>query len=380
MNSRKAKVENIGWTLGNECPYRCFYCYSMLAREKGKNLFPEAVERIVQQLSVNEIKTVNLGGNEPLFTNGINPKDTLLPFIIEKLIEKGIVVGLTTAGITINYLAEHYSKIFQVLNDVDVSLDSPYPEEHNTNRRAPLFKQALATLNLCKEAGIEHTIVMCGMSWNLSDQHIDDLIDLARKTSSNVRINYLKPTEVKHLHVMPSAKQFYGSAQRLISASQVEELGEPLLESLFLGSESSRGCPCGVKSFRIHSITPDGRVPVSPCVYLHSYRVGDLLVDDLYDIINSPQFEEFRKRNSNPDKIDGCANCSFLSSCRGGCAARSFLCSKNKGMKGLWNKDPYCLLDFNPDIFLKKTKAKMVQSSKKILVHKDYLCTLIVSP
>ncbi|WP_202975829.1 hypothetical protein [Bradyrhizobium algeriense] len=25
-------IKNIGWTLGNDCPYRCTHCYSMNAR------------------------------------------------------------------------------------------------------------------------------------------------------------------------------------------------------------------------------------------------------------------------------------------------------------------------------------------------------------
>jgi len=76
------QIENIGWTLGNECPYRCTHCYSMSARRKGMNLEKWMIDRIVSQLAALGLKTVNLGGNEPLFTNGGNPKKTLLPYII----------------------------------------------------------------------------------------------------------------------------------------------------------------------------------------------------------------------------------------------------------------------------------------------------------
>ena len=77
-------IRNIGWTLGNDCPYRCKHCYSMSAREKGMNFTTEIIDRVVGQLALNGIETVNLGGNEPLFTNGIDPKATLLPHIIDK--------------------------------------------------------------------------------------------------------------------------------------------------------------------------------------------------------------------------------------------------------------------------------------------------------
>lgn len=50
---------------------------------------------------------------------------------------------------------------------------------------------------------------------------------------------------------------------------------------------------------RINSITPDGKIPVSPCVYMHDYRVGDLLKDDIFDIVNSEQFKAFKIRKEN---------------------------------------------------------------------------------
>src|SRR5262249_36715248 len=60
------QIENIGWTLGNDCPYRCTHCYSMSARRKGMNLERWMIDRIVDQLVALEVETVNLGGNEPI--------------------------------------------------------------------------------------------------------------------------------------------------------------------------------------------------------------------------------------------------------------------------------------------------------------------------
>ncbi len=372
-------IENIGWTLGNECPYRCRHCYSMSARQKGQDLSREGIDRVVDQLAKNGIKTVNLGGNEPLFTNGANPKKTLLPYIVRSLSDRGIIVGLTTAGITLNYMAEHYPVETALLNDVDVSLDSPFRDEHNVNRGSALFNQALVALRYCKEKGIEHTVVMCGMEWNLSDSHIDNLVQLAKSTGSNVRINFIKPTEQEHLHMMPSPALYYHASLRLLSQCIPVDLGESLLSTLHTGA--GKGCPCGTKSFRIHSITPDGKVPVSPCVYMHDFRAGDLLTQDLYDIIRSPQFRVFRQRHGSPEQIAGCADCDYVSSCRGGCAARAYL--TGNGNRSLFSKDPYCL--HNAPALLSQIPspelgARVEVNSDKVLVHRDYLCTLILQP
>ncbi len=358
-----------------ECPYRCTQCYSMQVRQKGKDLTKNSIDRITDQLASNGIKTVNLGGNEPLFTNGPNPKDTLLPYIVSSLIEKNILVGITTSGISINYLAEHYPSTFQALNDVDVSLDSPFSDEHNVNRGAALFNSALKAIRYCRDALIEHTIVMCGMNWNLSDKHIDALCNIAMETESNVRINFIKPTAKTHLHLVPSPKLFYETSNKLMERSEPIVFGEPLLSSTYTGT--GKGCPCGIRSFRIHSITPNGKVPISPCVYMHDYAVGDMLVDDLCDIISSKPFSDFRERHENPEKIKECADCKLLTTCRGGCAARAYLMSDQ--LNGLLVRDSYCIKENGNGHNINFSRYP-IRKRDKVLVHEDYLCTLIVKP
>lgn len=387
------QIENIGWTLGNDCPYRCPHCYSTIVRNRGRNLEIADVDRIVGQLKSIGIKTVNLGGNEPLFTSGPDPRNTLLPHIIQSLYEAGIVVGLTTAGITLTYLEKMFPDSVALLNDTDVSLDSPFLAEHNKNRGAPLFEHAMRALAILRERKIDRTIIMCGMKWNLSDKHIDSLITLAREQEAFIRINFMKPTEQQHMDLVPDAEMFYRASRRLFEKCKVIELGEPLGSTMFGGT--SRGCPCGTKSFRIHSITPDGRVPVSPCVYAHDYKVGDLLKDDLADIVMSPKFEAFRERRNNPASIKECNGCQYLEQCRGGCASRAYLWSqfqktevgplqeltlahsKKGGVSIEDAKDPYCLRDFKGEV---KCALPVMTKQDTVLVHRDYLCTIIVDP
>jgi radical SAM protein with 4Fe4S-binding SPASM domain len=371
------QIRNIGWTLGNDCPYRCGHCYSMSARLKGRNLKTWMVDRVVGELAGNEIETVNLGGNEPLFTNGIDPRRTLLPYIVEQLTRRGILVGLTTAGITLAYLEKHHPETVALLNDIDISFDSPFRDEHNKNRGANLYESAIQALKIAQRRNIPHSIILCAMSWNFSPRHIHALVELARRHGSHVRINPVKPVEPGHMQVELSARQYYEGFQLLTDLCDVVELGEPPLASI-AGSPHARGCPCGRTSFRIHSITPDGKIPVSPCVYLHDFKVGDLLVDDLYDIVRSPQFRAMRRRNGNPEVIEGCDGCSLLQSCRGGCAARSYLTNLHSTQKRrLFTRDPYCPRDESPE---ESHRPAALHHSEMRLVHQDYLCTWIGIP
>ena len=374
-------IENIGWTLGNECPYRCTHCYSMSARRKGADLEPWMVDRIVGELSRLGVKTVNLGGNEPIFTNGIRIADTLLPYIVESLTAAGIIVGLTTSGITLLKLEQLFPHVVPLLNDIDVSLDSPNPAEHNANRGASLYGQACRALDLCTAHGIDHTIIMCAMAWNFTPEHVDAVIEVAREHHAHVRINPLKPVQREHMASLPSARMFYEGFSKLMNACHQVDLGEPLLATA--AAHPGKGCPCGRTSFRIHSITPDGKVPVSPCVYLHDYKVGDLLTDDIFSIVQSPQFRSFRRRTANPDAIAGCGGCGVIETCRGGCAARSYLHHLHEqGARSLFVKDPYCIEDARAEMGadFPPFPQKPALPEDKIMVHRDYLCTWIGEP
>ncbi|TKW62038.1 MAG: radical SAM protein [Blastochloris viridis] len=369
---------NIGWTLGNDCPYRCNHCYSINAREKGMNMTTDMVDRIVGQLKVNGVETVNLGGNEPLFTNGPNPRDTLLPYIIKRLADAQIIIGLTTSGITLLRLYRDHRDAFELLNDCDISFDSPFEDEHNKNRGARIYHQAVEAMEICQKSGIPHTAIMAAMNWNFSESHIDGLVELAKKYDAHVRINPVKPTEPKHMEIALPADMYYAGFARLMELCSPVDLGEPPLAAV-TAYEDAKRCPCGRTSFRIHSITPTGEIHVSPCVYLHDYKAPlDLLKHDLVDIINSDQFRVFRQRNANPEMIDGCSGCNMLGKCGGGCAARSYLYHRNNtGELSMLSRDPYCPKDIKPSHDFPQNP---VLHDGERLVHMDYLCTWIGKP
>lgn len=369
---------NIGWTLGNDCPYRCTHCYSMNARVKGADMSKEMIDRIVEQLVSVGVETVNLGGNEPLFTNGANPRNTLLPYIMERLVGAGIIVGLTTSGITLLHLYRDHRHAFDLLNDCDVSFDSPFEDEHNKNRGAKIFNQARESMEILQRHGIPHTAIMCGMRWNFSIRHIEALVDLAKSYDGNIRINPMKPVQPEHMKDALPPDMYYAGFARLLELCDPVDLGEPPLAAV-TDYQAARRCPCGRTSFRIHSITPEGQIYISPCVYLHDYKAPiDLLEHDLIDIVNSPQFRTFRQRNANPELIKGCEGCDLVSQCGGGCSARSYLHHLHTtGEKSMLARDPYCPKEIKPT---QSFPQQPTIRSEQRLVHMDYLCTWIGRP
>lgn len=371
------KIKNIGWTLGNDCPYKCNHCYSMSVRNKGMDLTKEIVDTIIDKICSLNVETVNLGGNEPIFTNGLDIKKTMLPYIIRELDKRGVAVGLTTSGITAIYLEREYPDVFEILNDIDVSLDSPFEEEHNYNRGNNIYILAIKALQLCKKYNKESTLIMCAMNWNFTERHIREMVNLAKRHNANIRINALKPVENKHMESMIDINQYYKGYKLLTELCETIDMTDPILSGVVKNDYSKR-CPCGRTSFRIHSITPDGKVPISPCVYLHDFKVGDLLTDNISELITSKAFKQFRIRNKNPNVIRGCDGCELISVCGGGCAAMAYLYNKHKNeLKTLFVKDPYCY----KNVYGEKPTIKVDKiDSRPNLVHVDYLCTWIGTP
>ena len=215
---------------------------------------------------------------------------------------------------------------------------------------------------------------MCAMNWNFTRDRIDSLIELAKKYNSNIRFNLLKPIQQQHFKLMPTKEQVLENYKYLFEKCDTVELSEPTLSGL-TENDKVRGCACGIYSMRINSITPEGKIPVSPCVYMHDYRVGDLLKDDILDIVNSEQFNAFKIRKENYEKIEGCKDCNKAEICRGGCFAMAYTYKKcETGKKDLYARDPFCMKDIEID------KNIHYKKGNKQLVHENYLCTWIGKP
>jgi radical SAM protein with 4Fe4S-binding SPASM domain len=381
----KSSYKNVGWSLGNACPLHCTQCYSRSARESGQNLSIELIDRIVDQLAGLDVGTINLGGNEPIFTNGLKVNDSLLPYILEKINKAGIKVGITTAGPTLNLLEKFYPEVVPLINDVDVSLDSPFKDEHEHNRgQKGIYGMAMQAIEVCKKHSIPRSIIMCGMNWNFTPEHINAMIDLAIKHGANFRINPMKPIEPEHMKLILTPTQFYGGLQTILQRCEPIDLSDPAWATAYhLPSDVVNGCPCGTNSFRIHSITPDGKIPVSPCVYLHDYKAGDLTTDTIEGVLESVPFKAFRRRKANPQAIDGCETCPVIDTCGGGCASRAYLHKMHEDgdkSRTLFAKDPYCPEEHLIENQDKERKTGSLKESEEALVHLGYLCTGIFQP
>lgn len=359
--------------MGSHCDARCAHCYSQAQRARaGQALTELELERIIEQLVALGVRSVNLGGNEPIFTHGPSLEHSRLPWLLRRSSRAGIAVGLTTNGTSILHLLDHHPSALATLNDIDFSLDFPCRSSHDRHRGAPLFATVVEGIRRCREAGIPCAIATCATRESFTVAHIDGFMDLAWLLDCELRVNILQPVHRGLIALMPSRDAFYRGFARLMAHTDCITLGDSCLAALT--QRPTQGCPCGDSSLRVLSQTGDGRVPISPCVYAHDFSGGDLLTEQLAIITQREPFASFERRRLRLPRACREADCPWLERCRGGCSSRTWLVHGD-----LEAKDPYCPLDYKAEHGqpppLPPLEAPTTQPALR--VHDGYLCTWI---
>jgi len=107
---------------------------------------------------------------------------------------------------------------------------------------------------------------------------------------------------------------------------------------------------------------------------MHEYSTGDLLSEDILDIVAMPTFREFAERRKTVPADCHDMDCEFIEYCRGGCAARTFFCHGR-----IDARDPYCPKEYiaqtgkRPALPVRPT----IGVGHGVRVHDNYLCTWI---
>ena len=372
-------IQHVGWSLGNYCNARCSHCYSWSVRQSPARLDEAAIDRIIDQLVRVGARTVNLGGNEPIFTDGPNAAESRLPHIIRRATAAGLTVGVTTNGTTALLLERQAPDAFAAVHEWHVSIDSPVPAEHDRNRGGPYFHLARTALQLCASRGVSRTIIYTVMGWNSSTEHTQGLLRLAREHGADLRLNTMKPTGPGASELVPTPGQYFQFFTELARWSTPVVVGEPALAAAW--GLPGEGCPCGVSSLRVNGVTAEGRVPVSPCVFLHELREGDLLTEDLADILTRPGFQVLRDRRARTPRACQERACSMIETCRGGCAASAALQTRGDLSARLELADPFCPDEAREEgIDAVSLPCAVRVSADQLRVHAGYLCTVITRP
>jgi MoaA/NifB/PqqE/SkfB family radical SAM enzyme len=369
---QNGRYQCVGWSLGTVCPFKCQHCYSREIRHGDAELSTPIVRRVVSQLSSLGTKCVTLGGNEPIYTNGLDPRMSILPYIIDSLADVGIQSSLVTSGPSVTALHRHFPESLSKLSHVCVSLDSPREDEHNANRGAQLYAVAHQALGILSQADIPTSILYVGHSANFDIGRLNELLECCREYDVLLRVNTFKPTSVLMKPKPLSAKLYWEGFNFLTAQCESVLVGDPVLRWL-LGLSAEEGCPCGRTTFRISNLDSEGVLPVTPCIYCHSHRVGDLLTMSLRSILELPAFQHFRRRSAVIHA--GRSPAEGIAASGGGCAAQGLLARRSNDISWIDPilQDEYTLTPFTQD-------RSVIEAFDLLSVFGGYQCTWIGRP
>lgn len=295
----------LGLGLTNECNLACSFCYRDPSRVDRLSL--DQVRSVLDRLPV---RSVNLGTGE----NGMHPD---FGPILAYLRDQPLKLTITSNGRSIELLGDREVTAFK---DVEFSLDYPTQAEQDGQRGDGNWDLLHEQAARCRRLGVPVTFIAVMMKPNF--ERLAEIAEIAKSYDAPLRINVYQAVR-SDLYSL-SYEEYWAAFERLFAETDVIAIGEPLVRAM-AGMPPRKG-GCGVATVRV---TP--RATVQPCVYWPGKGSPlDVLLDLGPGIVETDPFEAARS-------IPGpCLDCTFRSTCAGGCAGRRRL------LDVLDLPDPYC--------------------------------------
>ena len=355
---KNLKLKKIGWGFGL-CNMNCEHCYNNSCAGDSVPRYTLGQLIDVADKICPHIRDINFGTGEVI----CNPNVIRLIHYITDTYPH-IDIAITSNGYTI--VKMNLIDIKRRLSDVDISIDFPDKDRHNTFRRHPqAWEWAIRALEILVETRMQRTIVVCVTS-RTSNHDIMQMLQMANKYGTCLRLSWYRNTGrgVKELQV---------SAERAWQI--IEFLSDKAifgcLDPVFAGPLGVKSVPCPGARFsaRIHQ---DMSVSAYPFLQGQQWSAGNILDPqmDLVKVYDSEAFQRIRNR-----KVAFCESCEFVSSCAGGCITRAILHSG-----GLNEVDDYCPVKNGQMRLVERSRNNIVMHKQGNLVHEGYLCTTILRP
>lgn len=157
------KPDSVSLAITDRCNLKCKMCDYWKQNKENKNpLNLKEYEELFKDLARYKVKRIQFTGGEPL----LRP-DLLDILYVAK--SNGFEISLITNGTLINEIKG--KDLIELVDTIDISLDSPYPDIHDSIRGVPgTFHKTTRTIkllsNLRKEIGREVKITVCSVITN----------------------------------------------------------------------------------------------------------------------------------------------------------------------------------------------------------------------
>jgi MoaA/NifB/PqqE/SkfB family radical SAM enzyme len=272
----------VNWNIDYACSFNCRHCYSRTHEPSSAFNLAEKL-KIAKNLADSQVFSVNLGGGEPLQSEGTFA-------IVEYLSSRHVAVSVSSNGW--NVAAEDVDRLVRAgLDRIVLSLDNADSAKHDAFRGTEgSYAQCLKTAAQFVARGIP-----TWFSTVITQENFDTLEAILRLASEVD----CEGVEFKRLRLQGNARD---AGDLLLNAQQEELLIARVagwksrygLQIVLVYNEDpvsgvDEGCPCGKSTL---CVLDNG--DIAPCVY-NPVVLGNALVDNILDIWNSSEkLKEFR--------------------------------------------------------------------------------------
>jgi MoaA/NifB/PqqE/SkfB family radical SAM enzyme len=263
------------------CMYRCDHC-GATTPDRNAELTKDQWIRVMAQLQDLGVAFIGISGGEPLLRDDLEE-------IIASIDDRSTTLMFTNGY---GYTLERARSIKEAgLFYSAISLDSPYPEEHNRVRRnSKAFDRAMVAIHNSLEAELYTMISTVVFRRDLTEQRLDDLYRLATKNGVHeVRIH--QPIPRGELAEPEMADQVFWKTEDVDRWLDMQEAANQAHDGLKVSSfpytEGPRkfGCNAGLLHLYI-SASGD----VWPCDFI-PLTFGNVVQEDVKDIYRRLQAE-----------------------------------------------------------------------------------------
>ena len=361
MKVRRLKIVKwtIGWGAVPYCNMNCEFCYSKNVRTK-ENMLP--LSDWISFISSNYpyIENINYGTGENTMSDDWYD---LIYYVSNN--HPDIKQALTTNGYISQCVKENFDKakkFFSSIDEVDVSIDFFEKEKHNLFRGQELaYDWAMDSLKMCKEHGINVTLVFIGMNDTLTERNLSGLFEIAGKYDIKLRMNIYRPTNgINHVsnkyivdyHILVNALKWISKNHSVLSID--DALFSAILTENSIQLENDN-------SLRI---LHDGSITPSTYLITKEFRKHSIKEDS---VLKNIKMSDLGLERFVPQK---CEQCSYVNRCGGGVYDRRYL-----WYGSFKERDPYCPYNQKekslPDFKINLTNSDSISS-----IHHGYLPTM----
>ncbi len=290
----------------DNCNLHCVGCYSFKEhRNEKKNLPADKIKYIAKKLTDAGVSNIVFSGGEPFLRDDLCE---ILKYVKETLKSKDVsIISNGTMPL------EKYLKCLPYIDKINISIDS-YSADTHFIRDPGIMPKVLETINNLKNKIPIHIIATFNKKIS---PYLENFVQLSKDLGvtlsfSVLTVDYSNPLFKDYILTEEDYIKMYDFLRKntniVINDSTISDVNLVAYNH------------CGAGQNTV-SIGADGTI--YPCCMLHTdkLKMGNILTDDLTEVINS---DKNPWKNISVDNFEKCKDCEYKYVCGGSCRAHSY--------------------------------------------------------